>query len=148
MNSKNVVVWMRLHLPTASTVGSLATAACVALTFCSRDAAAQVQPEEAPPPPPPQPQEVPPPSAAPVRYSVPFQLRPVTAQTSVRTDTSFGAYQNTLAQSGFAVVSELIVIRQTPSTENGPRTGLVPLVKFTVVNDSPPGTAKGGFAFV
>jgi len=127
--------------------GLPAMAVCAALTLCSRTAVAQAPPEEPPPPPPPSP-ETQPPAAAPVRYSVPFQLRPVTAQTSVRTDTSFGAYQNTLAQSGFAVVSELTGTWRVPGTESGPRTGLVPLVKFTVVNDSPPGTATGGFDFV
>jgi hypothetical protein len=34
------------------------------------------------------------------------------------------------------------------SSGSGPARGLTPFAKFTVVNDSPPGTATGGFAFV
>jgi hypothetical protein len=81
-------------------------------------------------------------------YSLPFQLRPITAATVLRSDTSFGAYDNLVAQHGFAVVSELTGSWRIPGTQAGPATGLAPLVKLTVVNDSPPGTATGGFAFV
>lgn len=81
-------------------------------------------------------------------YSLPFQLRPAVAATAVRLDTSFGAYENTLAQHGFAVVSELSGSWRLPGTQTGPGTGLAPLVKVTVVNDSPPGKATGGFAVV
>jgi hypothetical protein len=66
----------------------------------------------------------------------------------VRSDTSFAGYQNALAQSGFAVVSELSAGYRIPGTGSAPGTGVAPLVKLTVVNDSPPGTATGGFAFV
>src|SRR5271154_1379760 len=100
MNATSAILWLRLHLRILTAAGLPAMAVCAALTLCSRTAVAQATPEE-PPPPPLEPQA--PPAGAPVRYSVPFQLRPVTAQTSFRTDTSFGAYQNTLAQSGFAV---------------------------------------------
>jgi|HubBroStandDraft_1064217.scaffolds.fasta_scaffold03537_7 hypothetical protein len=103
-------------------------------------------PAEPPPP------EVPVPDSEPVHkpdpYSLPFQLRPVTAATAVRSDSSFASYQNALAQSGFAVVSELSAGYRIAGTGSGPGTGLVPLVKLAVVNDSPPGTATGGFAFV
>jgi hypothetical protein len=86
------------------------------------------------------------PASAP--YSLPFQLRPVTSATVLRSDTSFGAYDNLAAQHGFAVVSELTGSWRIPGTQAGPGTGLAPLVKLTVVNDSPPGTTAGGFAFV
>jgi hypothetical protein len=72
----------------------------------------------------------------------------VTAVTAVRSDTSFASYQNALAQSGFAVVSELSAAYRIAGTGSAPGTGLAPVVKLTVVNDSPPGTATGGFAFV
>lgn len=153
----------RLSLASVTAAALSGTALGAALTFCSRPAAAQ-EAEEPPVPvgpvvpvPTAEPvptvvpaptTEAPPSSAARAPYSLPFQLRPVTAQTAIRSDTSFGAYQNTLSQSGFAVVSELSGSWRIPGTENGPRTGLAPLVKFTVVNDSPPGTATGGFAFV
>jgi len=81
-------------------------------------------------------------------YSLPFQLRPVTAVTAVRSDTSFVSYQNALAQSGFAVVSELSASYRIPGTGSAPGTGVAPVVKLVVVNDSPPGAATGGFAFV
>ncbi len=96
-------------------------------------------------------QEAPsPPSPPPERggYSLPFQLRPVTAATAVRSDTSFGSYENAASQGGFAVVSELTGSFRIPGTGAGPATGLAPMVKLTIVNDSPPGTATGGFAFV
>ena len=103
-------------------------------------------PAEPPPP------EVPVPDSEPAHkpapYSLPFQLRPVTAVTAVRSDTSFASYQNALAQSGFAVVSELSAAYRIAGTGSAPGTGLAPVIKLAVVNDSPPGTATGGFAFV
>jgi hypothetical protein len=158
---------------------SLAVGVCITVfgasfTFASRTAVAQPAAAEAPSPPPneapsPPPNEAPSPTPnespsptpnetppvappAPARaapYSLPFQLRTVHAVTAVRSDTSFGAYENTLAQGGFAVVSELSGSWLIPGTGQGvPNTGLAPTVKVTVVNDSPPGTATGGFAFV
>jgi hypothetical protein len=93
----------------------------------------------------PPPHEAPPPHSP---YSLPFQLRPVTASTVVRSDTSFAKYENVNAKGGFAVVSELLGAFRIPGTGEAPGTGLAPLVKFTVVNDSPPAGATGGFAFV
>src|SRR5580704_4024872 len=91
------------------------------------------------------------PSAAaeepPSPYSLPFQLRPVTAATAVRSDTSFARYENAAAQGGFAVVSELLGSFRIPGTGAAQGTGLAPLVKLTVVGDSPP-TGTGGTAFV
>ena len=90
MNATSVILWSRQPLRILTAAWLQAMAVCAALTLCSRNAAAQSPPEEQAPPPTPSP-ETQPPAPAPVRYSVPFQLRPVTAQTSVRTDTSFGA---------------------------------------------------------
>ena len=88
------------------------------------------------------------PSSAPrPQYSLPFQLRPVMAVTGFRSDTSLASYDNLLAQHGFAVVSELSGSWRIP-TAGAPGTGLAPLAKLTVVNDSPPGSGTGGFAFV
>src|SRR5258708_11752945 len=82
------------------------------------------------------------------KYSLPFQLRPVTTATVVRSDSSFARYENAAAQGGFAFVSELTGAYRIPGTGDAPGTGLAPLVKLTIVNDSPPGTLTGGFAFV
>jgi hypothetical protein len=86
-------------------------------------------------------------------YSLPWQLRPVTAGTAIRSDSSFASYENVHAQSAFTFVSELVASYRIPGTGGGPGTGLAPLVKLTVVNDSPPpvaapAKATGGFAFV
>jgi hypothetical protein len=81
-------------------------------------------------------------------YSLPFQLRPVTAATALRSDTSLASYENALSQGGFALVSELTGSFRVPGTGATPGTGLAPMLKLTVVNDSAPGTATGGFAFV
>ncbi len=93
------------------------------------------------------------PSPPPPPYSLPFQLRPVTAATALRSDTSFAKYENASGEGGFAVVSELGGAFRIPGTGAAPGTGLAPLVKLTIVSDSPPpGTAMapttGGFAFV
>jgi hypothetical protein len=82
-------------------------------------------------------------------YSLPWQLRPVTAGTALRSDNSFARYENGNAQGGFTYVSELLASFRIPGTGGeAPGTGLAPLVKLTVVNDSPPASAAGGFAFV
>ena len=104
----------------------------------AQDAAAPAETTPAP--------DAPPPPRAP--YSLPFQLRPVTAGTGVRSDSSFASYENAQAKSGFAWVSELSGSYRIPATGAAPGTGLAPLVKLTIVNDSPPGGATGGFAFV
>jgi hypothetical protein len=108
--------------------------------------------QEAPPappvaePPPPSPAEPPPPPAAPAPYSLPFQLRPVTATTSARWDSSFAKYENAASQGGFTFVSMLGGSYKIPGT-GGQGEGLAPLVKVAIVNDSPP-TGTGGLALV
>jgi hypothetical protein len=160
------------QVKTALAAGVWITVLSASFTLASRTAVAQpAAPVEVPPPndvPPPSPPAETPPSPPPAEtpapppadtvapapsraapYSLPFQLRTVHAVTAVRSDTSFGAYENTLAQGGVAVVSELSGSWLIPGTGQGvPNTGLAPTVKLTVVNDSPPGTATGGFAFV
>jgi hypothetical protein len=125
----------------------------ITLTLSSEYANAQ---EPAPPPvaaqepasPAEVPAESPPPRPRPAPYSLPFQLRPVVASTALRSDSSLASYENAKAQPGFAVVSSLVGSLRIPGTGDKPGTGLAPLIKLTVVNDSPPGTATGGFAFV
>lgn len=85
---------------------------------------------------------------SPAPYSLPFQLRPATAATAVRLDSSFSKYENAKAQGGFAEVSELTGSFRIPGTGEAPGTGLAPLAKLTVVGDSPPPGATGGAAFV
>ncbi len=104
-------------------------------------------PAQDPEPPTEAPEAAPPVPARPAPYSLPFQLRPVVASTALRSDSSFASYENAKVQHGFAVVSELLGSFRIP-LNGGPGTGLAPMVKLTVVNDSPPGTATGGFAFV
>ncbi len=85
----------------------------------------------------------------PAPYSLPWQLRPVTAASVVRSDTSFASYENAKAQGGFAEATELLVSYRIPKTGGeAPGTGLAPVVKLTAVNDSPPANATGGFALV
>jgi hypothetical protein len=66
----------------------------------------------------------------------------------VRSDSSFAKYENAKSQGGFAFVSELLGAFRIPGTGPAPGTGVAPFVKVAVVNDSPPGTVTGGFAFV
>ena len=127
-----------LPLPVSLLAGVTGATLCAALTLSSRPAAGQSAPEGAPAPS----------SAARAPYSLPFQQRPVIAASAIRSDTSFGAYENTLGQKGFAVISELSGSWRVPGTGSAPATGLTPFAKFTVVGDAPPGTATGGFAFV
>jgi hypothetical protein len=82
------------------------------------------------------------PSPKPPPYSTPFLLRPVTAASVVRSDNSFAPYENRLGQGGFAYVSELVGAWRIPGTGDKPGTGLAPLVKLTLVSDSPPPTVK------
>jgi hypothetical protein len=118
----------------------------VTLTLWPASARAQEPPpnaeapaETTPLPPPPQP----------MQYSLPFQLRPVVATTAVRSDSSFASYENAASKPGFGLVSSLAGSFRIPGTGGAaPGTGLAPLVKLTIANDSPPGTATGGFALV
>jgi len=107
--------------------------------------------EPAPPPPgPPRVSEAPaPPPPTQPEYSLPFQLRPASAATVVRSDTSFMRYEDANANGGFTVATTLLGSWKVPGT--GPAGyGLAPLVRFAAVNDSPPSSVMtgGGFAVV
>jgi hypothetical protein len=126
-----------------------------AFVFCALGtAASSASADEAPPAPVSAPEPAPSPAPesapkpAPAPYSLPFQLRPVTAASAVRLDTSFAKYENAKAQGAFAVVSELTGAYRIPGTGSAPGTGLAPLVKLTVVGDSPPPGVLGTSAFV
>ncbi len=80
-------------------------------------------------------------------YSLPWQLRPVTGATALRSDSSFASYQNAAAQGGFTVVSTLAASYRIPGTGDAPGTGLAPVLKLAAVNDSSP-SGPGGFAVV
>jgi hypothetical protein len=131
--------------------GALAALIFVRTTAFAQEATAPPSPTEVPAAPTasePEPANSPPPPPKPAQYSLPFQLRSVMASTLVRSDTSFAAYENAKSQGGFAVVSELLGSYRVPGTGPSPGTGLSPFAKLTVVNDSAPGSATGGFAFV
>src|SRR5262245_23168183 len=75
------------------------------------------------------------PPAAP--YSLPWQLRPVTAGTSVRSDTVLARYEDTIGNSGYTVVSALAASLLVPGTgDKG--AGLAAIARLTMVQDSPP----------
>jgi hypothetical protein len=106
-------------------------------------------------------QEAPPPASAEVApataearppqapYSLPWQLRPAAAATTVRSDTAFARYEDAKANGGFTVASMLSASYKIPGTGDK-WAGFAPLVRFAVVNDAPPKTVatSGGFAFV
>jgi hypothetical protein len=83
-------------------------------------------------------------------YSLPWQLRPVMATTAVRSDTSFAKYEDKASNGGFTIASFLTASYRIPGTsagEGGKGTGLAPLLRLAIVQDSPP-SGNGGFAVV
>jgi hypothetical protein len=85
----------------------------------------------------------------PPAYSLPWQLRPAAATTSVRLDTDFAKYEDAKSSGGFTVASVLSASYKIPGT--GEKwAGLAPILRLTAVNDSPPAsvTAGGAFAIV
>src|SRR5205085_5749456 len=109
-----------------------ATPATIAPATPPTEAAAAEEPGAVPPfEPPPAPQEAPPEKVKPkaAAYSLPWQLRPVTAATVVRSDTSFAMYENAASTGGVTVVSSLLASYRIPGTgTETPATGLAPLV--------------------
>jgi hypothetical protein len=89
----------------------------------------------------------PPPAPPPPPYSLPWQLRPVTAATVVRLDTSFAFYEAP-ASSKFAgetgeTVASMLLLSYKVTPE------LAPMVRMAVVQNSEPGpTLNGAAAFV
>ena len=83
---------------------------------------------------------------APAPYSLPWQMRSVAAVSSVRSETTFASYEDPLARRGLTTVQSLFFGYKIPGT--GPAgAGLVPSIRLTMVNDSPP-VGKGGVAFM
>jgi hypothetical protein len=82
------------------------------------------------------------PPAPPPPYSLPWQLRPVTVATALRSDTSFAFYETAAGDRGSTVASTfLFAYRLTPT--------LAPLVRVGVVQNAEPGGGVGnGVAFV
>jgi hypothetical protein len=83
---------------------------------------------------------------APAPYSLPWQLRPAAAATVLRSDTAFAKYEDAKSNGGFTVASTLLASYKVPGTGDK-WAGLAPLVRFAVVNDSPP-SGQGGLAVV
>lgn len=84
-----------------------------------------------PPPPPPAA-----PSPAPLRYSLPWQLRPVLAANVVRAETSAAFYEDSNGGGGATVVTIVTGSYKIPST--GPATtGLAAIARLAVVGDDP-----------
>jgi hypothetical protein len=71
--------------------------------------------------------------AAPAKppYSLPFQLRPVTPGTVVRTDTSFAFYQDPVAQTSGSTVASTLLASYKVTDE------IAPLVRLGMVSNSP-----------
>lgn len=98
-------------------------------------ARANAQPEGAPPPSAQRPN-----SPAPPPYSLPWQLRPVTAATVVRLDETFAMFRNSAGDGGLtAVTSGIVSWKASPSW--------VLLGRLSWVTNDPPGTAASGSAF-
>jgi hypothetical protein len=78
--------------------------------------------------------------SAPPPYSLPWQLRPVTAATVVRLDETFALYRNAAGDGGLtAVTSGIVSWKASPSW--------VLLGRLSLVTNDPPGTAASGSAF-
>jgi hypothetical protein len=97
-----------------------------------------------------EPEAAPPGAApAPAPYSLPWQLRPAAASTTVRSDTSFARYEDAKSNGGFTTASQLSASYKIPGT--GEKwAGLAAMVRLAIADDAPPSTATtgGGFAFV
>ena len=88
----------------------------------------------------PPPAEIEPTLLPPPLYSLPWQLRPVTVGTVVRSDTS-AAFYNNATGSGDTVVTMLSgTYKLTPN--------IAPMVRMGFVQNGPPGTAPDGTSFV
>jgi hypothetical protein len=86
------------------------------------------------------PTELAPPMSPPPPYSLPWQLRPITIGTVIRSDTSAAFYDNATG-SGDTVVTMLSgTYKVTPN--------IAPMVRMGFVQNGPPGTAPEGTSFV
>jgi hypothetical protein len=80
------------------------------------------------------------PSVLPPPYSVPWQLRPVTVGTVIRSDTAVAFYDNAMG-SGSTVATMLMGSYKLTSN-------LAPMVRLGFVQNGPPGTAPDGTSFI
>lgn len=79
---------------------------------------------------------------APPPYSLPWQLRPVVAATVLRSDSSFASYESATSRPGTTSVTMLLASYKIPGT-GGVGSGLAPVLRLGMVNDSPPAGAGG-----
>lgn len=79
-------------------------------------------------------------------YSLPWQLRSVTAGTVIRSDSSFAGYEDAASHPGTTSVTTLLATYKIPGT-GGAGSGLAPMLRLGFVNDSPPSGA-GGLTFM
>jgi hypothetical protein len=129
--------------PFASSGGTVALAFSFVLAASATAQAQELPPEPAPEPPKPAAPARPPPPAP---YSLPWQLRGVTAATSIRSDTTLALYEDAASHHGSTVASLLTGSLRIPHT--GPKTaGLVAVVRGAMVEDTSP-AGRGGFAIV
>ena len=81
------------------------------------------------------------PAPPPAPYSLPWQLRPVTAATVVRSDTAVALYENAAGQQGSTVATMLLGSYKVTPT-------LAPLVRLGFTQNSAPGTDPSGTSFL
>jgi len=81
-----------------------------------------------------------PPAPPPPPYSLPWQLRPVTVATLIRSDTSVAFYDNAMGSGSTVATMLLASYKLTPN--------LAPLVRMGFVQNGAPGTAPDGSSFV
>lgn len=87
-----------------------------------------------------------PPAPKPAPYSLPWQLRSVSAGNVLRSDTSAAFYEDTASKGGATLVTMLLASYKIPGT-GGAGEGLAPLLRLAAVNDSPP-AGNGGLTLV
>jgi hypothetical protein len=80
------------------------------------------------------------PPVPPPPYSIPWQLRPVTVGTVIRSDTAVAFYDNAMGSGSTVATMLLGSYKLTPN--------LAPLVRMGFVQNGPPGTAPEGSSFV
>jgi hypothetical protein len=125
------------HVHSIAPSPCLSSSLLTALALTALPATARAQ-EAAPPP---SLEPTPPPA-----YSLPWQLRPAAATTSVRLDTDFAKYEDAKSNGGFTVASVLSASYKIPGTGDK-WAGLAPILRLTAVNDSPPSSVTTGGAF-
>ncbi|HEX4334760.1 MAG TPA: hypothetical protein VH062_02535 [Polyangiaceae bacterium] len=127
-----------LRFPLLVSTFTTVTSLCLATTALAQESAppaATSEPETATPPP-----DAPPPPPAP--YSLPFQLRPAGAATTLRLDTAFAFYEDPATHhSGFTAVPILSFSYKVIK-------GLAPIVRLGTVSNSAPEPAPSGSGFL